>query len=130
MKNIRKYSKKGFINKLENSFDKNNYMDAVQDALTNAGQPRITIDTIFNSELAHAPRKRFYLKEMRKDIISMEIECNQFVNYWYPEVIAEIINKMVDKIRNAEIYKILGPMQTVIIKFLGGKNEDKKLQRV
>lgn len=130
MKNIRKYSKKGFINKLESGFDKSNYMDAVQDALTNAGQPRITIDTIFNSELAHAPRKRFYLKEMRKDIISMEIECNQFVNYWYPEVIAEIINKMVDKIRNAEIYKILGPMQTVIIKFLGGKNEDKKLQKV
>lgn len=129
VKLIRKYAKKSLVDKLENNFDPNNYINAVESALGNAGTPQITLDSIFTSELASAPRKRFYLKEMRKDIISMEIECNQFINYWYPEVAAEMINKMVDKVRNAEIYKILGPMQTVIIKFLGGKDEGKKLQK-
>ncbi len=118
---VKKYAERRFIKRLENKFTQQNYMIAVKNAMKNAGPPLITTDTIFTSDTAYAPKERFHLKETRKDIISIEIESNQFLNYWYPNEAAEIINKLIDKVKNAEIYKILGPMQTVMIKFLGEK---------
>jgi hypothetical protein len=121
---IKKYASKSFKKRLENRFDLKNFLMASKNAMNNCGLPRITFERIFKNELSHAPKKKLYLGT---DKIIIEIECNQFINYWYPQVAADIITKIIEKVKKVEMYSKLGHKQTEILEFLGEQDGNKEL---
>ncbi len=120
---IKKHAEADNVKKLEEDFSDKNFIAASKNALERMEPPKITLERIFVGDLSHAPREKFYLKEMSKDKIVLEVESNQFMNYWYPETAADMINEIVNGIKTAEMYKKMGHKQTEILKFLDKKEQ-------
>lgn len=115
IKTIKKWADKKFIKRLEKNFNKTNFMSATRNALKNAPQPGITMDTIFKGDMSYGPRKQL---NMGNGNIVMQIEINEFFSKFYPNEAAEIICDIINKIKNVKKYKSLGLSQTQIVKFL------------
>ena len=86
---LRNYSSDDVYNKFLANFTPQNYLECVKSALENTPTPQITVEKVFNGELAHGPRRS--LQPIDGKFI-IEVECSRFISFWYPSFAAEIIN--------------------------------------
>jgi hypothetical protein len=63
------------------------------------GTPRVTIEHYFKGLKSVAPKKQL-LAGKRKDKIVMNFECSRFINFWYPHQAAEMITKILERVRD------------------------------
>jgi len=112
---IKKYADKRFVKRLENNFNQKNFMLALRSALKKPNPPRVTVDSIFKGERGMSAKEHFL---NRKERLVMEVECNQFLSYWYPNVTADIIVDLLNSLRAVDMYKRLGMKQTNIVQFM------------
>jgi hypothetical protein len=94
LKVIRRYADRNRLKKLDDRFTAGNFLSASRSALKNAGEPRITVESIFRgshgrSQIADICR--------RKNVIS--IESNAFLNYWYPNEASDMVLDIVNDVR-------------------------------
>ncbi|RLI96055.1 MAG: hypothetical protein DRO99_05090 [Candidatus Aenigmatarchaeota archaeon] len=115
LKAIRRHADKRFYGRLKKNFTKKNFLMCVRNALRNAPDPLITMDTIFKGELSFGPKKQLDIDNRN---IVMQIELNEFFSRFYPNDAAEIISHIITKIKSVEKYKSLGLTQTEMLKFL------------
>ncbi len=91
---IKEYADDNFVRQLMRDFNPNTFLDAVNSALKNSPPPMITIEHVFNGSLAFGPKRKLF--PTKKTII--EVEPSRFMNFWYPEVVADIIQKLLRRI--------------------------------
>ena len=115
MKIINKHADRRFVKRLENNFNEKNFMLALRSALKKENPPRITLESIFAGERAMSVMNSLL---NRKERIIMELECNQFLSYWYPDVAAEIITNLLLELKTVGLYKKLGVKQTHMAEFM------------
>ena len=114
LKIIKKYASKRLFARLERNFNKTNFILVSKNAMKNMPTPHITVESIYSGKLCLGPKK--HLVGMNN--IVLVIECNKFINYWYPDTAAQIIVDMVRKIKSVKKYRNMGFGQTQILKFL------------
>jgi hypothetical protein len=114
MEKIRKYGDKEKFRKLKRNFNEKNFFSAIRSVFKHRINPRITVESIFKG--AKAVKKKKELMSGKK--IVMEIECTNFMNYWYPGVMSDIIIDLLKHLVSVDIYKRLGVKQTQIMKFV------------
>src|SRR3989338_6241604 len=95
LKIISKYCRPYILTRLKDNVTAQNYVRATKSTLENSPKPCITFQNVFNGELAHGPKRK--LNDM-KDKSVMEVEGSHFINLWYPEVAAEIIKNVIEKL--------------------------------
>lgn len=103
---------------LENIQDKriqNKIIKVFRLALKNAPTPHITLEKVFSAEFAIAPLKQLLKAGNR---IAIEIEVNEFLSRFYPDVAVDIVLELIRRIREADVYKKLGFTQTQILRFI------------
>ncbi|MCP3683018.1 MAG: hypothetical protein GY861_10035 [bacterium] len=115
---IKKYADKRFSKRLDNNFNQKNFILALKSALKKPNPPLVTTESIFKGERAMSVKAPFFT---RKEKLVMEVECNQFISYWYPAVTADIIVDLLNNLRAVDMYKRLGMKQTNIAEFLKSK---------
>jgi len=103
---IREHGTESLVRRMEKNFTKENYLNAARSAIRNMGHPKITVENIFTGEMAHGPNNQLVLG---KDRVVIEIECNQFINYWYPEFASDIINNFLHEVKKT--METIGPVQ-------------------
>ena len=91
---IKEYADDNFVRQLMRDFNPNTFLDAVNSALKNSPPPMITTEHVFNGSLAFGPKRKLF--PTNKTII--EVEPSRFMNFWYPEVVADIIQKLLRRI--------------------------------
>ncbi|MBT4334311.1 hypothetical protein HOD61_00660 [archaeon] len=91
---IKEYADDNFIRQLSNNFNAKTFLEAVDNALKNAPAPRITVEHAFNGSLAFGPQRKLF--PTNKTII--EVEPSRLMNFWYPEVVAEILEKLLKRV--------------------------------
>jgi hypothetical protein len=96
---IRSYTNKGVMKELESNFTPRNFLRSSKKALDNMGTPRVTIEHYFKGLKSVAPKKQL-LAGKRKDKIVMNFECSRFINFWYPHQAAEMITKILERVRD------------------------------
>ena len=111
---IKKYAEKEKIKRLEKEFNKKNFIAAIKSATKSREIPRVTVDSIFTGEPAITKKRPMFLK----DHIVMEVECNSFMNYWYPKQTSDILIELLDNLVSVDMYKREGIKQMQIIKYL------------
>ncbi len=115
MKIIKKFADKRFSKRLENNFNEKNFVLALKSALKKENSPIITLESIFAGDKAMSIMNSLLNKKER---LIMEVECNQFLNYWYPDVAAAILTDLLHELRTVDLYKKLGVKQTHIAEFI------------
>jgi len=111
---IKKYASKRLFARLERNFTKTNFILTSKNAMKNMPTPHITVESIYSGRLCLGPKR--HLLGMNK--VVLVIECNKFINYWHPDIAAQIIVDMVRKIKSVKKYRNMGFGQTQILKFL------------
>ncbi len=111
---IEKYADKKSWRRLKKDFSEKNFFSALRSALRTGPDPHITVEAVFRGEKAVRTKKPLFIK---KNIV-MEIECNAFINYWYPEVASKILIELLENLISVDRYKKLHIKQTDIIKFI------------
>ncbi len=101
---IRAYTSREVMKDLERDFTPRNFLRASKKALMNMASPRVTIEHFFRGLKSVAPRKQLLMtkkppKGNRRRIV-MNIECSRFINFWYPNEAAEIITKILERVRD------------------------------
>ena len=96
LKRIKEYASKDVVEQLEQNFNPKNFLLAVDSALDHSGIPELTIENVFFGHLAGGPKRK--LKPFEKKTI-IQVEPSIFLNFWYPNETAEIINEVVKKIK-------------------------------
>ncbi len=71
------------------------FMKACKLALQRGPTPHITIEKQFTGALAHGPRKELLRKASK---VVIEVESDEFLNYWHPEETAELVIDVLKKI--------------------------------
>jgi hypothetical protein len=112
---IKKFANKRAVKRLENNFSHKNFILAVRSALKNDIQPRVTLESIFAGNHAMSMMRHLFNKNER---IVMEVECNQFLTYWHPNIAADIITDLLNSLKTVAAYKQLGMKQTQIAEFV------------
>ncbi len=79
---------------MERKLSKASYMSALRAALKQDVRPEVTIESIFRGESAWSRKSRMF---RRKNVL--EAEVNAFLSYWHPGKAAEMIVKIIDKVR-------------------------------
>lgn len=115
MKIIKQFANSRFVKRLDNNFNEKNFMLALRSALKKENPPRVTLESIFSGDKAMSIMNSLLNKKER---LIMEVECNQFLNYWYPDLAAEIITDLLNELRTVDLYKKLGVKQTHIAEFI------------
>ena len=92
---IKIYSTPKYYKYLKEDFTPQNYLRAVKSVIENAPVPQITLEYAFDGSLAHGPKNK--LLPLNGKIV-IEVESSRFLNFWYPEVAADIINDIVNQI--------------------------------
>lgn len=82
---------------LKEEFTPQNFLRAVKSVVDNAPIPQVTMEYAFDGSLAHGPRNK--LLPLGKKIV-IEVESSRFLNFWYPEVAADIISDIVKRIND------------------------------
>lgn len=97
---IRKYTDPDVMEELKESFTPRNFLNASKKALMNMGPPEVTIEHFFKSLMSVAPKKQLLNgRSRRKGKIVMNFECSRFINFWYPHMAAEMITKIMERLR-------------------------------
>ena len=112
---VRRFADRRFYKRLKHNFNKNNFMLACRSALKKPNVPGITVESIFKGSKARRSKAPLFKRDHK---IVMEVECNQFLGYWYPDVAAEIIVDILSRLREVDAYSRLGMKQTHIGAFL------------
>jgi hypothetical protein len=94
IKKIKEYADDNFIRQLSRDFCAKTFLEAIANALKNSPPPRITVEHAFNGSLAFGPHRKLF--PTNKTII--EVEPSILMNYWYPEVVAEILEKLLKRV--------------------------------
>ena len=98
LKVIRKYSKKRFIERLDDDFSPQNFLLATRSALDRIGKPKITVEHVFKGSLATGPNRQLFPTRYK---IIIQFEPTTFLNYWYPneasDMIIEVINRVTER---------------------------------
>ena len=114
IKVINKYADKRKIKKMKKDFNEKNFLSALKSALRNGPDPQVTVEAIFKGEMAIRTKKPLFIKQN----IVMEVECNSFINYWYPDMTSQIIFDLLKNLVSVDRYRKLGIRQTDILKFM------------
>jgi len=115
IKVMEKYADKKAVSKLKKEFNEKNFLSGIRSALRRGPHPKITVESVFKGEMAVRTKKPLFVKQN----IVLEVECNAFINYWYPEITSEIIMDLLKNLVSVDRYKKLGIKQTDILKFIG-----------
>ncbi len=94
LKVIGAHADRKLADRLENHFTIKNFIRACRSSLENAGEPRITLESIFRG--SHGRSQTAGICK-RKNVIS--IESNAFMNYWYPNEASNIVLDIVNAIQ-------------------------------
>lgn len=94
VKVINRYADKRCVQNLRKGFNIDNFIKATESALKNAGDPRITVESIFHGIHGRTQARRIW---KNKNVIS--VESNAFLNYWYPNEASDMILDIVNKVR-------------------------------
>jgi len=97
LKKMELYCSKEKLIKLKNDFTPQNFLDCVQDSLRNIPFLRITIQKVFEGDLAYAPKRKLF---PRKDKTIIEVEPCRFMNFWHPQITAEILYDVLKMLEN------------------------------
>ncbi len=116
---ISKFASKRAVKRLEKEFSHRNFILAVKSALKSDVQPKVTLESIFSGNHARSMMNPLFNKKER---IIMEVECNQFLTYWNPNIAAEIITDLLSNLSTVAAYKQLGMKQTQIAEFIKNTN--------
>lgn len=90
---IKSLAKKKTLEKLENDFSPQNFLEAARDAIENSGKPRVTVEKVFSGKLAHGPKK-----QLSSGKTFIQFEPTSFIMSWYPHKTAEIISEIIKRI--------------------------------
>ncbi len=112
---MEKYADKRVWRRLKKEFNEKNFLSVIRSALRRGPHPHITVEAVFRGEKAVRTKKPLFIK---KNIV-MEVECNAFINYWYPEMAGKILIDLLKNLVSVDMYKKLGIKQTQIVKFIG-----------
>ena len=94
---IRRYTDDEVMKELKESFTPRNFLKASKKALLNMEPPKVTIEHFFKGLKSVAPKKQLMRSRNRK--IIMNFECSRFINFWYPHMAAEMITKIMERLR-------------------------------
>lgn len=94
LKIIEKYANGDIFLRLRKKFSEKNFLNAAKSALNNAGNPRITIESIFKGSHGRGQMKNMF---RNRNVIS--IESNAFLNYWYPDEASDIVLDIINEIK-------------------------------
>ncbi len=97
---IRRYTDSDVMKDLEDNFTPGNFLRAAKKALVNMEPPRVTTEHYFKSLLSVAPKKQILSRNGRKRIV-MNFECSRFINFWYPHQAAEMITKILERVKDS-----------------------------
>lgn len=114
LKIIEKYADKKIWRKLKKELNEKDFLSGLKSALRRGPHPRVTVEAVFRGDRAVRTKKPLFIK---KNIV-MEVECNAFINYWYPDMASEILLELLRNLVSVDRYKKLGIKQTDIIKFI------------
>jgi hypothetical protein len=96
---IKKYTSKEDMKDLEDKFTPTHFLSMSKKALMNMGPPMITVEHYFTGLKSVAPKKQLIARK-RKGMIIMNIEGSRFMNFWYPHQAAEMITKILERLRD------------------------------
>ena len=96
---IRAYTSKQVMKDLEKNFTPMSFLRASKKALLSMEPPMITVEHYFQGIKSIAPKKQL-LSRRRKGMIIMNFEGSRFMNFWYPHQAAEMITKILERIRS------------------------------
>ena len=85
------------IKRLKQSFTPQNYLTTVKSALDNCPLPQVTVENAFDASLAHGPKRKLFPTK-NKTII--EIETSRFMSYFYPNMTAQIMKDIIEKVKD------------------------------
>jgi len=91
---IFKYADLLAVNRLKRRFTPQNFLDAVNNALQKVPTPRITIENVHDGAKALGPRNKLF---PFKDKVIIQIESNNFLNFWHPQMAAKIIQDIIEE---------------------------------
>jgi hypothetical protein len=97
---VKKHTTKADMKDLEKNFTPRNFLRYSKKALLNMDPPRVTVEHYFKGNKSIAPKKQL-LARKRKDRIVMNFEGSRFINFWYPHQAAEMITKILERVREA-----------------------------
>jgi len=93
MDKIKRYADKDIVDRLDNDFSPQIFLDGVSSALSNMGPPKITVEEVFSGKFALGPKNELF---PNKGKIILEIEPNRFLNFWHPKITANIIKELIE----------------------------------
>ncbi|MCD4666839.1 hypothetical protein K8R47_03450 [archaeon] len=97
MTKISQYATPYLIKRLKQSFTPQNYLTTVKSALDNCPLPQVTVENAFDASLAHGPKRKLFPTK-NKTII--EIETSRFMSYFYPNMTAQIMKDIIEKVKD------------------------------
>ncbi len=97
IKKINEYADKIALRRLRNNFTPQYFLEAVRNALRYIPSPVITVENVFDGELALGPKRKLF-PHTGKTII--EVEPSYFMNFWHPHITAKIIEDVIVRVGN------------------------------
>ncbi|HLD06525.1 MAG TPA: hypothetical protein VJC16_03250 [Candidatus Nanoarchaeia archaeon] len=95
---IQLHAEQDAVERLEQEFTPQRFLDAADSALARAGKPRITVERAFHGLLATGPRQQLF---PTTDKIIIQFEPTSFLSFWYPAIGAELICEIIQEVRKA-----------------------------
>ena len=93
---MERYAPKPVFKKLMDDFTPENFLLATRKALENIETPRATVEHVFKGLKSIGPRKQLFPSKRRV----LNIESTAFMNFWYPHKAAEMINDIIERVKN------------------------------
>ncbi|MBS3146918.1 hypothetical protein J4471_04455 [Candidatus Woesearchaeota archaeon] len=95
LEKIKLFATPKYYKYLNEDFNSQNFLRAVKNVIDNSPIPQVTMEYAFDGSLAYGPRHS--LTNLNEKIV-IEVESSRFLNFWYPEVAAEMISDIAEKI--------------------------------
>tara|TARA_Y100000310_G_scaffold186269_1_gene186411 strand:+ start:63729 stop:64709 length:981 start_codon:yes stop_codon:yes gene_type:complete len=83
--------------RLTNNFTPHNFLEAVKNSLERVDVPQITFENTFKGDLSFGPKRKLH---PLKNKIVIQIEGSGFLNFWHPDIAAEMIKDIYDMLKN------------------------------
>ncbi len=96
---IRAHTSKKDMKDLEKNFTPRNFLRYSKKALLKMEPPRVTVEHYFKGLKSIAPKKQL-LAGKRNNRVIMNFECSRFINFWYPHQAAEMMTKILERVRD------------------------------
>ncbi len=95
---MKKYVTRKDMDSLQENFTPRNFLMTCKKALVSMETPRVTVEHYFRASKSIAPKKQL-LSPKKKGRIVMNLECSRFINFWHPHTAAEMIVKILERVR-------------------------------